>query len=145
MLLFYTAREHQKTLRFSDVFSGYKKATLGCIGLNRFQTVTHKKIQFRSFGEVCPPELELRKDNDINTEWSFLNLGIKVKDNKFSIRFHDKREDFPFHIVIMPYLRSNIPSKIFYPAFGEEIMKIARATSTCNGFRTSFIAFLDRV
>ena len=33
MLLFYTPRKDQKTLRFSDAFRGYRKATTGCNGL----------------------------------------------------------------------------------------------------------------
>ena len=33
VLLFYTPWKHQKTFRFSDVFRGYKKVTLGCNGL----------------------------------------------------------------------------------------------------------------
>ena len=34
VLLFYIPWKHQKTLRFSDVFRGYRKATPGCNGLN---------------------------------------------------------------------------------------------------------------
>ena len=67
--------------------------------------------------QVCPPELEIKKENDINTERSFVDLGIKIKDNTFSITLHDKWKNFHFSIVRMLYLRSNIPSKIFYPAF----------------------------
>ena len=37
----------------------------------------------RSFKEVYPPELELRKENDINKKASFLDLGIKIRDNRF--------------------------------------------------------------
>ena len=31
--------KHQKTLRFSDVFKGYRKATLGCNGLKIFKNI----------------------------------------------------------------------------------------------------------
>ena len=34
MLLFHTPWKHQKTYRFSDVFRGYRKATLDCNGLS---------------------------------------------------------------------------------------------------------------
>ena len=36
VLLFYTPWKHQKIFRFSDVFRGYRKATLGCNGLKQF-------------------------------------------------------------------------------------------------------------
>ena len=34
VLLFYTPWKYQKTVRFFDVFRGYRKATLGCNGLS---------------------------------------------------------------------------------------------------------------
>ena len=44
---------------------------------------------------------------------SFLDMDIKIKDNRFSISLHEKREDFPFPNVRMLYLCSNISSQIF--------------------------------
>ena len=38
MLLSYTPWKHQKTFRFSDIFRGYRKATLGCNGLKKNET-----------------------------------------------------------------------------------------------------------
>ena len=78
----------------------------------------------RSFRKIYPSELQLKKKSDINIGTSFLDLRIKVRDNRFSI-------------VKMPYLRSSIPSNMFYSAFGAEIPRITRNTSTCNEFRTS--------
>ena len=37
----------------------------------------------RCFREVYPQELNLQKDSDINTKNSFLDLGIKIRDNRF--------------------------------------------------------------
>ena len=44
MLLFYTHWKHQKTIRFSDVFRGYKKATPGCNGL-----ILEVKLDFNKY------------------------------------------------------------------------------------------------
>ena len=90
-------------------------------------------------------ELELNKENDINTEGCFVDLSIKIEDNRFFIRLSDKRDDFPFSIVRMPYLRRNISCDIFYSAFGAEILRIARTTSTCNEFRTSCKVLVNTV
>ena len=51
----------------------------------------------------------------------FLDLGIRTKNNRFSIRLYDKPDDLPFSVDRIPYLRSNILSKRFYSAFGEKI------------------------
>lgn len=48
-------------------------------------------------------EFILHKENGINTEGSFLDLGIKIKDNRFSIIRYNKQDDFRFSIVRMPY------------------------------------------
>ena len=37
VLLFYTHWKHQETFRFSDIFMGYRKATLGCNGLMKIR------------------------------------------------------------------------------------------------------------
>ena len=44
----------------------------------------------------------------------------------------------------MPYLCINIPSKIFYSAFGVENLKIARTKSISNEFKTSSKALPKR-
>ena len=57
----------------------------------------------RKLTEIYSPELELKKENDINHEIYFLDLGLKIK---FTVR--------------MPYLHNNTASKMFYSAFGAE-------------------------
>ena len=72
----------------------------------------------RGFWEIYPPELEDKKEKDMNIEHFLLDVGIKTNDDRFSINLYEKRH-FTFSIVRMTYLRSNIPSKMFYSAFGE--------------------------
>ena len=98
-----------------------------------------------SFHEIYPPELELKKENIGNTEGSFLDLFLEIEDNKFSMNLYDKRDDFPFSIVRMPYLNSNLPSKMFYSAFGAEILRTARTTSTLNDFISNSKRLLKRM
>ena len=56
-------------------------------------------------------ELKLEHQGEYAT---FLNLNITIEDNVFVYQIFDKRSKFPFFIVRMPYLSSNIPSSIFY-------------------------------
>ena len=98
----------------------------------------------KSFKEIYPPELELKKENVTNTERSFLDLNIKIENNRFATSLYDKRDGFPFSIVRMPYLCSNIPSKMFYSAFGAEILRIARTTNIFNVFKCSSKILLYR-
>ena len=54
---------------------------------------------------------------------------------KFNTCLFDKKDAFPLSIVRMPYLCSNMPSKIFYASVGSEILRLARTNSNKNNFR----------
>ena len=44
VLLIYNPWKHQKTFRFSDAFRGYRKATVGCNGLNTIKQFTFSEV-----------------------------------------------------------------------------------------------------
>ena len=56
----------------------------------------------RSFKEIYPPELSLKKENIINTEGTFYDLDIAVKNGKFDLKLYDKRDAFNFSIFRFP-------------------------------------------
>ena len=80
-----------------------------------------------------------------NTEVSFLDLDIKIRNNKFVLGLYDKREHFPFSIVRMPYITSNMPSKIFYSSLGAEILRIGRTTNDFSKFKLSSKKITERM
>ena len=98
----------------------------------------------KMFREIYPCELELNKEHGGN-EVSFLDLSISLKDRQFFISLFDKRDNFPFSIVRMPYASSNIPSKFFYSSLGAEILRIGRANGSLNDFRRSGKALISRM
>ena len=65
---------------------------------------------------------------------SFLNLDITIKEGLFVYKLFDKRDAFPFSIVRMPYVSSNIPESIFYSAMVGEFLRIARSTMLYEDF-----------
>ena len=99
----------------------------------------------RSYLEIYPPELELSRENADILSASFLDLHIKIRQGKFSTGLYDKRDNFPFSIVRMPFASSNIPSKIFYSAISAEIIRIARASTHVEEFFSSSKSILDRM
>ena len=58
----------------------------------------------------CPKELKLNKENSDKLEGLFLDLQIEIENGKFMLGLFDKRDNFPFSIVRMPYKSSNLPS-----------------------------------
>ena len=66
----------------------------------------------------------------ISVKPHFLDLAIEVHDRKFITRKFttmslNNRDDLSFYINYMPYLYSNVPSKLFYAPVGSNIMHIA--------------------
>ena len=59
-------------------------------------------------------ELELKKDNEVSGEASFLDLLTEFHGKKLAAKLFDIRDVFPFYINLMLYLGSNVLSKIFY-------------------------------
>ena len=57
-----------------------------------------------------------------------------VSNNIFVYKLFDKRDAFPFSIVRMPFLSSNIPYNIFYNTILSEILRIARCSLLYKDF-----------
>ena len=74
---------------------------------------------------IYPPELELGKENLDSSGASFLDLDINVEDKVFVNNQYNKRDAFSFPVVRLPFLYSNMPSKIFYSSISAEILRLA--------------------
>ena len=99
----------------------------------------------RYHSEIYPNELELKKENVVNTETTFLELNIRIYDNKFETKLYDKRDAFGFHICRLPFRESNIPKRMFYTTICAEILRICRATSSINDAVLSAKSIVDRM
>ena len=102
---------------------------------NLFQTV---------YKDIYPNELELKLEHSGNHA-SFLNLDISIKDGIFIYKLFDKRDAFPFSIVRMPHMDSNIPESIFYSAFVGEFLRIARSTLLFDDMKNSANNLIQRM
>ena len=98
----------------------------------------------RVFKDIYPDELELKVEHNGNSA-SFLNLDIRIEENQFVYKLYDKRDAFPFSIVRMPYLCSNIPKKIFYSSLVGEFLRIARATLLLTDFEGKAKNLIERM
>ena len=56
-----------------------------------------------------------------------------------------KRDSFPFSIVRMSYMSSNMPSKIFSATLGAEVLSIARTTTESENFNRSYAKKISRM
>lgn len=98
-----------------------------------------------NFKDIYPEELVLSKENANNIEATFLDLEIKIENGKFLVGLFDKRDNFNFNIVRMPFKCSNLPSNIFYSAIGAETLRIARASNNAISFSSSVKPLVHRM
>ena len=99
----------------------------------------------KSYLEIYPPELKLNKENLSDDSATFLDLDIKIIDNKFVTKLYDKRDSYKFEIVRLPEKCSNIPSKMFYSTIGAETLRICRATTDYSAFKLSTHNLITRM
>ena len=98
----------------------------------------------RIYRDIYPEELELKQEHS-GEHADFLCLDIRKEDNIFVYKLYDKRDAFPFSIVRMPHITSNIPQSIFYSALVGEFLRIARSTLKFNDFTPKAKNLIERM
>ena len=83
----------------------------------------------KHYNDIYPTELELKKGNNIISCVSFLDIYIYIENREFHAKLFDKRVNFGFDVVRMPFYCSNIPSKMFYGSIRTKFLRISRTTS----------------
>ena len=62
---------------------------------------------------IYPPELLLNKANCCDTEAPCLDCHFSISNGFVSSKIDDKRDDFDFDIVNLPFLDGDIPRSTF--------------------------------
>ena len=72
-----------------------------------------------------PPELQLNKANNTDTEAPFLDLHISIANGFVSSKIYDKRDDFDFDIVNFPFLDGDVPRRASYGVYILQLIRFA--------------------
>ena len=99
----------------------------------------------KHYQDIYPTELNLKKENNSNSCASFLDLYIYIENGEFHTRLFDKRDNFGFDIVRMPFYCSNVPSKMFYGSIGAEFLRVSRVTSKIEDLSHNCKLLLSRM
>ena len=113
--------------------------------IDDLESINDDNIFENNFNDIYPKELKLKKENNNNQSASFLDIQIDIEDGMFHTRLFDKRDNFGFDIVRMPFSCSNIPNKMFYGSIGAEFLRITRATSKLDDLIKSSKQLLSRM
>ena len=96
--------------------------------------------------EIYPSQLTVEKANKSDHLADYLDLTFIIDSGgKLSTRLYDKRDDFDFHIVNLPFLSSNIPSGPSYGVYISQLIRYARCCSHYDDFRYRHKCLVDRL
>ena len=123
----------QKARRFSNTFRF----------IDDLLTINDDNLFSKNFDKIYPIELQLNLEST-GTNVNFLDLNLSNSNGHVDVKLYDKRNNFPFSIVRLPFSCSNIPSAVFYNCIGAEILRIGRVSSTFENFKTDGKELLDR-
>ena len=85
---------------------------------------------------IYPSELQLNKANTSDTEAPFLDLQLLISNRFVSFQIYDKRDDFDFDIVIVPFLDGDVPHFTSYGVYIFQLIRFARVSSHVADFNT---------
>ena len=123
----------QKARRFSNTFRF----------IDDLLTINDDNLFSKNFGQIYPEELQLNLESS-GESVNFLDLNLSNCNGHVEVKLYDKRNNFPFSIVRLPFSSSNIPSAVFYNCVGAEILRIGRVSSNLENFKTDGKELLDR-
>ena len=87
--------------------------------------------------QIYPPELQLNKANTSDTEAPFLDLHLSISNSFVSSKIYDKRDDFDFDIVNLPFLDGDVPRcPKAYGVYISQLIRFARVCSHVDDFNT---------
>ena len=83
---------------------------------------------------IYPIELEIKDITDItDTSASYLDLHLEAdSQGRLRTKLYDKRDDFNFPIVNLPFICSKIPAA---PAYGVYLSQLIRYSRTCGSYQ----------
>ena len=95
-------------------------------------------------GNIYPTSLTLNKENKEDSSANVLDLNVSIVDGKFKVSVYDKRDDFPFHIVLFSGKGSNVPRSTVLGVFLSQIIRYFRICSDIDGFADRLRNIVDK-
>ena len=71
---------------------------------------------------------------DTDTEAAFLDLNLSIHNDIVSTKIYDKRDNFNFDIVNVPFLDGDVPRRPSYGVYISQLIRFARASSHVTDF-----------
>ena len=92
--------------------------------------------------EIYPPSLTLTQENSLPNKVNVLDMVAEIKEGRIFTKIYCKTDYFPFEVISLPFLESNLDTNICYNVFYGQIVRFQRLTSLKEDFeaRVKFLA-----
>ena len=93
-------------------------------------------------GEIYPPSLTLTQENELPNKVNVLDMVAEVINGRIVTKVYCKTDDFPFGVISLPFLDSNLDSRICYRVFYGQVIRFQRLSTFREDFknRVKFLA-----
>ena len=92
---------------------------------------------------MYPPSLELTKENDRPDGANVLDMVVELSEGNIVTKVYCKTDDFPFQVISLPYLESNLDEKICYKVFYGQTLRFQRLCNLISDFEGRTKMLLD--
>ena len=93
-------------------------------------------MHFQTVHVHTSQNVELNKANASDKEATFLDLHLSISNEFVSTKIYDKRDDYDFEIVNVPFLDGDVPRSTSYGVYIAQLIRFARASSYVTDFNT---------
>ena len=83
-------------------------------------------------GQIYPTELQLNKANYSDSEAPFLDLDLPITNGIVSSKIYEKRDDFNFEIINLPFFDGDVPRSPSYGVYISQLIRFARICSNVD-------------
>ena len=91
--------------------------------------------------EIYPPSLSLTQENDNPYQANVLDMVVDISESICTTKVFCKTDNFPFNVITLPFLESNIDNGLCYRVFYSQIIRFQRLSSKMKDFelRTKYL------
>ena len=86
--------------------------------------------------EIYPPSLTLTQENDLSECADVLDMNVRIRDFNIITKVFCKTDVFPFHVISLPFLKSNLDSGLCYRVFYGQIIRYQRLSTLRQDFES---------
>lgn len=83
---------------------------------------------------IYPNSIPLTQSNNNNHVENFLDLNIRIINDKCTLKIYHKVDDFNFNVINFPFPDSNIDNRITYNCFYSQLVRFCKICSKLEDF-----------